>query len=452
MGLLETRALDFEHLVILSMNDKIMPRKASGRTFIPDSLRHGFGLPYSNYREDLFSYYFYRMISRAKEVTLIHDARAGEGMRSGGMSRYLMQLRYLYGGGRMHYENHKFLLNPPENEARPVEKSDMVMRQLEEFTVRDSKRNLSASALRNYFQCQVKFYYENVQGIKSDPENSEYIDAIELGNIYHEVMFHLYFPEGSRNVYLDKPILVTEGMIDALLADREGLMRMVVRAINRLHFHRMASDLDAPVDGAAEIVAGHIADLVCDTLRYDRRLAPFRLLGGEISGIVEWPLRGSDRRVNIKYAIDRLDIVKGADGVERHRIVDYKTGDAHVKASSVDAIFGGEMSSKNLFQLMLYANLMNRDRGSDESVRLSIYQVSDILRSGEVVPQIGIPGDKRITYKPLYVHKDINEEFLETTDNILADIFDREKPFLPADDDESCRYCRISHLCGRNLS
>ena len=453
MGLLETRALDFDRLIILSMNDRLMPRKASGRTFIPDSLRHGYGLPYSNYREDLFSYYFYRMISRAREVTMIYDARSSSGMRSGGMSRYLMQLRYLY-APQIKFENRKFRLLPQKNMVKEVVKTEPVMAQLMEFTRRDSKRNFSASALRNYFTCPVKFYYENVMGLRAENEPSQYIDAIGVGNVLHEVMFHLYFPEGKRKIYLKEPILMERRDIEGMIEDREKVHRLVTESINRLHFNMKEDQLSTPLEGAAAKIGRTIEDQVRDVLAYDLTLTPFRLAGGEISGLVEWPIKDSEIKVNMKYAIDRLDIVTLPDGTQSYRIVDYKTGAAHVKASGMEAIFNGSDDAKNFFQLMLYANLMNRDLHTDYPVRLAIYQISDLGKTGETLPTIARetePG-KRASYESLSSHLDRNEEFLDMTDQVLAEIFDPEQPFIPADDDKKCQYCNIAHLCGRGLS
>ena len=184
MGLLETRALDFDHLVILSLNDRIMPRKARKATFIPDSLRHGYGLPYSNYQERLFAYYFYRMISRAKSVTLIYDARSGRGMRSGGESCYLRQLRYLYARNGIRYENYRFMLSDTTPELRPVEKTSSVMADIMEFARHRSHRNFSASALRKYGECQVKFYYGVIANLKTDTDSGDYIDPITRETSY----------------------------------------------------------------------------------------------------------------------------------------------------------------------------------------------------------------------------------------------------------------------------
>ncbi len=439
MGLLETRALDFDHLVITSMNDKIMPRKARKASFIPDSLRHGYGLPYSNYQESLFAYYFYRMISRAKSVTLIYDARSGEGMRSGGESRYLMQLRYLYARGLMSFENYRFLLADDESHPQPVEKTSDIMALISEFSRDKSGRNFSASVLRKYGECQVKFYYEVIRNLRTDSEEGEYIDAITQGNIVHEVMMNLYFPSADRRHFLKDRIVISSETVDAILDDEERIKKEVRRAINKRHFHRGDDDLDMAVEGASAMVARHIVKQVRDILAYDRTLTPFELAGGEMEGLVRWEF-DSGREVNMKYAIDRLDVLDPS-GVEQWRIVDYKTGDSYVTAGEFEDIFNGSLAAKNIFQLLLYANLMNVDLGMDRDVKVSIYPVNKLRSDGEATPVV--------SKTPVEGHKSINKEFVERLNGMLKEIFDPVKPFMPAEDDSHCRYCHLQALCGR---
>lgn len=440
MGLLETRALDFEHLVILSLNDRVMPRKARRATFIPDSLRHGYGLPYANYQERLFAYYFYRMISRAKSVTLIYDARSGEGMRSGGESRYLMQLRYLYARNGIKYEDCRFLLTDTVSVMKPIEKTSSVMSKIEEFAKPCSGRNFSASALRKYGDCQVKFYYEVIANLKTDPSDSDYIDPITQGNIVHDTMLRLYFPEKDRKLFLADRIMITGERIMAMLEDRDLIRLELRRSINKEHFKRSGNDLDLPIEGAAAMVARQLEGQVRDILRYDGTLTPFELAGGEMTGLYEWEFIPG-RKVNMKYAIDRLDIMNPGTAAERWRIVDYKTGGGLVTATEFDDIFNGEYTAKNLFQLLLYANLLNLDKGMDRDVKVSIYEVGRIATDGETVPKIG---KDRIEG-----HKQINEEFLSRVNGIISEIFDPTVPFVPTDNEDHCRFCHLHELCGR---
>lgn len=441
MGLLETRALDFEHLIILSMNDKSMPRKSRRSTFIPEALRSGYGLPSANYQEKIFSYYFYRMISRAKTVSLIYDARSGEGMRSGGESRYIMQLRYLHMHNRLKQTKYNFKLKTGAGKAQSVVKTDEIMNMLSRFTEEGSGVNFSASALKKYGDCQVKFFYEEVIKLKTDPLPSEFIDPITHGNIIHDTMFNLYFPDKElQKVYLKDRLRITSEYIDRLLEGKERIRRTVDKMINKNHFHRSA---DTPIEGTAKLIAAQIGEQICEILEYDRTLTPFELVGGEISGLYRYEY-AEGKSVNMKYAIDRLDVMDPDSGHEQWRIVDYKTGSDHVTAKTIDDIFNGSLVAKNIFQLMLYANLMNLDLKTDRDVKLAIYQIETLSKSGEFVPKV-----TEVSSKPLKGHKEINDGFLERLNGMLKDIFDRDIPFTPTDNESSCTYCTLKQLCGK---
>ena len=111
-------------------------------------------------------------------------------------------------------------------------------------------------------------------------------------------------------------------------------------------------------------------------------------------------------------------------------------------AEEFEDIFNGEYSAKNLFQLLLYANLLNLDRGMDEDVKVSIYEVGRIVSDGEVTPKIG--------KEKLDGHKQVNAEFLSRVNGMIEEIFDPMVPFSPAEDESHCRFCHLHDLCGRN--
>ena len=451
MGLLETRALDFDYVIILSMNDRVMPMRSRKRTFIPDALRHGYGLPYSSYQEDLFSYYFYRMISRADGVAMVYDARSGEGMRSGTVSRYIQQLRHLYAKGVLKEESYRFRLSERVSPTGAIPKTDAVMEKLNAFLRPDSKRHLSASVLKKYASCPVRFYYEAIVGIKADsPQESVYIDPATMGNIIHRVMLEAYFPEDKRNRYLDKPIVLDTATIDSISRNDELLSVLIRRAINIEHFHIPAESPEAsarPLTGAALLQEEHIKGRVREIMAYDRTLAPIGLVGGEIKGRIPWNFKineTEDASVFMKYAIDRLDIINFGKASEQYRIVDYKTGLGKVKAVDMSRVFDGSVDAENLLQLMLYANVMERDPKSPRcrgDVRLSIYETERIERQGETIPVI--------EREPVAGYKQHQEEFTQNLDAMLSSIFDKETPFMPAQKSDACTYCNLAVLCGK---
>lgn len=450
MGTLETRSIDFEHIFILSANERILPMRMRTRSFIPDSLRHAYGMPPSNYAEGIFAYYFYRMISRAKGVTMLYDARCSDAGKSGDVSRYVLQLRHLFAKGRLHEEDWKFILSGKEPHIPTVDKTKEIRAKLDEFKIPGGK-NLSASALQAYRECQVKFFYQSVMGLSDDPEPSDFIDAITAGNILHEVMQKIYLPDEKSRKILLPPETVTREMIDRLLADKAGIERLVRHSVNSQHFRLKGEEVDTPLSGAAEMVASHITRQVERVLRHDRGLTPFNIYGLELTDNFRVALPNGEE-VNFRFAIDRLDEIATEEG-KQLRIVDYKTGGIKLEAKTFDELFDGDYKSEQAFQLFTYAWLLGKKRDvpfPTEDVRLEIYDVPAIENGNVKLPKIGKKDEEgNISGKPEEVatYKEYARDFDEGMMTMLEEIFSSE-PFK-ACDEERCGFCSFRTLCRR---
>ncbi|MCM1490608.1 MAG: PD-(D/E)XK nuclease family protein [Muribaculum sp.] len=465
MGILETRALDFERIIIPSLNERILPARRRTRTFISDSLRKAYGLPPVNYSESLFAYYFYRMIARAKEVVLLYDSRSSEGVRSGDVSRYVLQLRYLYARENLRMESRSFRMSKSELKPSPIAKTPQMLEGLSTFLDPGPEgSNLSATALTKYTGCQLRFYYENILKIKTDEESGEYIDSITQGSIVHDVMQRMYLPDHLQKKFLENPQVIDTALINSRIKDANRIDDMIKKAINRLFFHLPADQEDRPLRGSSAHVAKILRNQVIGILKFDLSQAPFLLFGVEMDGNVS--LRMPDGRlVNMRYAIDRLDTqLVTHDGVEREllRIVDYKTGTVHAEAETMESVFMGDYKGKNLLQLWLYANLFDAlpDKNFDKNgprpildlfgqkpgfptqpLILELYDISYISSGRHVYPKVEGEFQQDHTQK--------NAEYLSLLENTLEELFDPSSPFRPAADEEACRYCPFKTICWR---
>lgn len=466
MGMLETRSLDFDYLFIPNVEDKRLPKRGRSRTFIPNAIRRGYGMPPANYQEEMFAYYFFRLIGRSRRVVLTYDSRAGNS-RSGGISRYILQLRHLFAKGRLLEEEALFRLARREDQTGYVVKNEAVREKLAAYFAegeRDgmSPKYLSASAVSTYCNCPLQFYYRYVAGRPDNVEPTETISPTEHGDVVHNTLLDLYLPDvAEQKRLLDTPKVITKQYIESILDDEERVNRLVCRWINRLHFNlRDESEWDAELTGSPAIVAPQIATQVKAVLKKDRDQTPFTLYGCEIKERLRYDA-GDGMVVNMTMAIDRLDSVtktekarKGKAPEERTviRIIDYKTGSVHLKATNPEDVFSGAYESKNILQLQFYAEMLEQlgregrapmlPYPPEQGVEVRIYNVPKILDSSawsRSVPNVSSLADKGCEEKAAI--------FREGLGRVLKEIFDHERPFGPTCDRKRCALCGYYTLC-----
>lgn len=444
MGLLETRALDFDYLFILSVNEGVIPRRQRHRSFLPNTLRSGYGMPPANYQETLFSYYFYRMISRAKEVVMIYDGRSGT-YKTGDVSRYVLQLRYLYATDSLKHEERNFKIYTNNAEAPDIEKTEAVMEFLSQYYAdKGGKKKISASMFQDYLHCPVKFFLKRIVGIPEEKDTSGFIDIMTQGLIVHRVLEWCYVTPRESGKFLSPPKRITTEFLQKLISDRAYLMKLMVRAINEQHFLKKGSELDSPLTKDAEIIASILVNQVVNVLKYDLQFTPFDLYGCEIREDTKVELPGLPA-FNTVCVIDRVDKVR-IDGREVIRVIDYKTGKARLTADKFEDIFAGVDKSKHIFQLQFYANLMEGllvPEGTD--IRTEIYEVERIGRQEVRIPVIKDEEDREV---PVSSHREIESCFKESFSAKLKELTDPATPFTRCRPDD-CGYCDFKSLCRR---
>lgn len=337
MGVLETRALDFDRLIILSMNEGIFPLKKAANSFIPYNLRRGFGLPTYEHQDSVWAYHFYRLIRRAKQVTLLYDTRT-TGLQTGEVSRFVHQLRY-------HYQYpliDELVVYDVASSAVPpisVQKTAEVEKLLSDF-LSGGPRALSASAINTYLDCPLKFYFSVLEQIQEEDEITETVERDVFGSILHKVMEDLYVPFKGK--------LVTADLLKLLRKDQPLLTGTIARAFAELFFK---SPVVRPLEGENFLTGEMIRKYAEKILEQDARFTPFHYIESEKK--VRATITLSDKRVvQLKGFIDRVDSL---DRVLR--IVDYKTGSGKLEFESVEGLFDKEAKDrpKAVMQVFLYA-------------------------------------------------------------------------------------------------
>lgn len=430
MGVLETRALDFDRLIILSMNEGIFPLKKAANSFIPYNLRRGFGLPTYEHQDSVWAYHFYRLIRRAKQVTLLYDTRT-TGLQTGEVSRFVHQLRY-------HYQYpliDVLVVYDVASSAVPpisVQKTAEVEKLLSDFLF-GGPRALSASAINTYLDCPLKFYFSVLEQIQEEDEITETVERDVFGSILHKVMEDLYAPFKGK--------LVTADLLKLLRKDQPLLTGTIARAFAELFFK---SPVVRPLEGENFLTGEMIRKYAEKILEQDARFTPFHYIESEKK--VRATITLSDRRiVQLKGFIDRVDSL---DRVLR--IVDYKTGSGKLEFESVEGLFDKEAKDrpKAVMQVFLYAWMYQQlPEYTGMPIQPAIYYLRTLFQRSfdPVVEQKKGRGkaDKVNSFQ------DFASDFEDKLRQCLDEIFDLDIPFTQTETGKACAYCSFRGLCGK---
>ncbi|MBR3830216.1 MAG: PD-(D/E)XK nuclease family protein [Muribaculaceae bacterium] len=439
MGVLETRALDFENLIILSMNERVFPRKHYAKTFIPNALRRGYGMSTISFQESMYAYYFYRMISRAKNVYIMYDARTG-GMRSGEMSRYLHQLKYLYNRENITFSvvNYDVLALPNEDLAVP--KTPDVMEKLNVYKDPNSNRYLSASALNKYISCPLSFYLYYVEGIQHEDEITEYMDEGTYGTIMHEVAEKIYkYLKGDAH-----EVKITEKLLDSLKNRQGEIMQQITRSIN-YHYNKLGKDNDTPLHGDGKVIGEIMLHFTILLLENEKQFADFYFVDAEKRDFGQWKINDK-HTINFKQIIDRIDKVKSDDDLLL-RFVDYKTGSDSLSLDKLESLFDRDKSNrcKAIFQLFVYCLYYAYKTGYEGDIQPYIYSYRTINTEHLPPITIGTRKDKKV----LNSYLEYKDEFWPLFEELINEIFDEKIPFVASTNEDACKYCKFLEFCNK---
>ena len=501
MGVLETRNIDFDHLLLLSCNEGNMPKGVNDSSFIPYTIRKAHHLTTIDNKVALYSYYFHRLLQRARDITIAYNNSTDNG-HTGEMSRFMLQLLVESGQKINHYsltaKNHPTPLMP-----KPIQKDEATLSKLQQIS------RLSPSALNTYIRCPLAFYYQYIAHIKEPDSDPETIDNRLFGNIFHRAAYLIY-----KDI-TDRSPLIEKAHIQAYLSNRTLLANVVDRAFEE--------EQCTPNNGLQIINREVIIQYITKLLKIDQQLCPFSILameeeakvytslsftipsegalvggygipaiptqptcsvgalpGGALKGgalvssaptkphnlttpsggaLVSSAPRTSAPRtsaptkthhITIGGIIDRLDILTDKQtGKPRIRVVDYKTGNQPSSPiKNIDEIFDpNNIRSKHsnyYLQAILYSLIVSRSTEWNPAG----HPVSPALLFIKQAPAAGYDPTLHIDKHPISDVTVYEEEFLTQLKHTLADIYSPDTPFTPTDDRKKCELCPYRMLCG----
>lgn len=437
MGVLETRNLDFRHLVLLSVNEGQLPKSGGDSSFIPYNLRKAFGMTTIEHKIAVYAYYFYRLLQRAERITLMYNT-SSDGLNRGEWSRFMLQFLIEW----PHPITRQFLeagQSPQGTSPITVEKTPDVMRRMQSlFDVRaNPKAKFSPSALNYYLDCPLKFYYRYVAGLSAPDEVSAEIDSATFGSIFHYAAEHIYKDLTTHGKVINKEALET------LLRNEVKLQDYVDTAFKKLFFN-VPQNEKPEYNGIQLINSAVIARYLKQLLQNDLRYAPFTFIASEME--VDEPIDIQTPKEVIKSRIggiiDRMDSKDGT-----LRIVDYKTGGDADTPPHVESLFIPDKKRSNyVFQTFLYAAIMCRKQPTMKIAPALLYIHRAATETYSPVIQMGEPR------KPKEAVEDFSKyekEYRERLQGLLEEIFNPEKSFTQTEIIEKCTYCDFKALCKR---
>lgn len=436
MGVLETRNLDFRNLVMLSLNEGQLPKSGGESSFIPYNLRKAFGMTTIEHKNAVYAYYFYRLIQRAENITLLYNT-SSDGLNRGEESRFMLQL-LVEGPHEITREYLEAGQSPQSNQEIQIEKTPEVLRRI--YCAYDSTNPksviLSPSALNAYLDCRLRFYYRYVAGLKTPDEVSAEIDSALFGTIFH-LSAQLVYTELTANGNM-----IQKEDLERLLRDEVKLQSYLDQAFKKELF-KVAPEEKPEYNGVQLINSKVILSYLKQLLRNDLQYTPFEMVAMEKKVSEEMTIQTGQGPFTLRLGgtIDRMDAKEGT-----LRIVDYKTGGSPKTPANIEQLFTPSETRPNyIFQTFLYAAIMSRKQSLMVAPAL-LYIHRAASESYSPVIEMGEPRKPKI---PVNNFAFFEDEFRERLQALLEEVFDEKEAFTQTKDIKKCSYCDFKAICKR---
>lgn len=434
MGVLETRNIDFDNLVILSMNEGVFPKSGNVPSFIPYSLRKGFNMPTIEHQDAIFAYYFYRLLQRSNNIILLYSSSVSD-MKSGDPSRFIHQLMY-EDAFNIEIETIGYHVSSINQRSIKIKKTPETLTSLVKTYSGENGRVLSPSAINTYLNCQTRFYYRYISGIKEPDTVLEEVEANTLGSILHKTIEELYADFNTKTV--------TSEHIEQIIKNKKLIEEKLLSAYwtEFISPNRPFPGIEeVNIQGKNTLIKEVIMKYILSILDYDKKIAPFSILGLEKKYHSKFTTK-NQIIVSIGGIIDRIDEKAG-----QVRIIDYKSGKLKDSFPSIEKLFYEESSKRNdaAFQTLLYSLVLSKVT-ANENIQPGLYFVRNI-RKDNYNSKLSI--GERANKHPLNSLAEVKDEYETLLTETLNDMFSDEGEFTQTTDEKYCGYCPYIGICGR---
>lgn len=411
IGPLETRLLDFRHLIILSLNEGTFPPQSFTPSFIPYSIKQGFGLQTREMKDSVYSYYFYRLLQRTEQADFFIPSTSSGGNRSE-PSRFIHQLNYS-----------RFLELSHESAGNKLSIAEGRMIQVPKSQeITNSINWLSPTSLNYYLDCPLKFYFRFVLKVKAEKEQTEAIGMPEFGNLIHYFMQQLYLEGG----------MIESDKLETLIRNEKELKERLMEAFTHFGF---AEENQISLS-ENRLIFENLLTYIKALLRADMAYAPFEIIGTESEIQLEMPYQNG--MIQIRGSIDRIDRKN-----HMKRIIDYKTGKDDENAKSIEKLFDVSDNSrkKAIFQILLYSIAFKRKHTDLDVIQAYIFNLKKVFENN-------FDGLVKINKVQMNL-SEIETEFMQRLQDLIDEIFDLNIPYYQTKEEKKCQTCDFNLICKR---
>lgn len=427
MGMLETRNLDFENVILLSVSEGFLPANSKLTSFLPFELKRAFGLPVYKDRDAIYAYHFYRLLQRAKNVYLVYNSETddfGAGEKSRFITQIAKELPQVNPNIRI---SEKVATIIPTTGAQDTEISIPKSGEIIEVLKQRAQKSYSPSALNVYRNCSLQFYYKYIIGLSEIEEVEETVAAHTFGTILHNSIEELY--KEFTGTLLKKELL------QQVKKNIEPVVRQVfieVHNSDQLEYGKNLLTLKVAIRYLERFIELEIKRLQSGEIELISQEEPL-----ERNLEIQLPETGGKLTILLRGKADRIERENG-----QLMIIDYKTGQVDGWELNVKdwESFHENTKLNKAFQLLLYAYMYKAKY--EGSISSGIITFRDLVSGIKMVKM-----DRREAADVLS-NEDMST-FESSLRLLLTQLYDPKVPFTQTEDIAVCSYCSFKDICNR---
>jgi CRISPR/Cas system-associated exonuclease Cas4 (RecB family) len=431
MGLLETRMLDFKNVIVLSMNEGILPKGKAAPSLLLYDMKMHFGLPTQQRKDAIFGYHFFRLLQRAENVYLIYDNESTNSLAE--KSRFMEQLEFevkkqnLQESIQIFHNQFVVPFTFPTNAGNiNIKKSVFILEKLANY-------HYSPTALLTYIQCPLQFYWKHIEKITATKIFDESNESAIIGTVIHSILEEIF-------VQLQQKPAQFSGILSEFVENIDEVLFRVFKKQPELAHENIEQ---GKLFLAYQIVKKTVLDYI-DIIRNEWKSSVYQIICTETWLNAEVNI--GEKKLRIAGKADRIEMRDN-----KATILDYKTGKVEArnlkcKTENWEEIFTDSKYSQ-LFQLLCYAYLYQNDKEN------ALLKTAEIQCGIIAFQELYKHNEQYIYYAEIDKEKILTREMLQFFEEHLKQIFssilDETTAFTQTEKEENCQYCDYKGICNR---